>query len=62
MNYSRTIKIYTRKVKRCHWLLRAAEADGEAASEGGGVRSALGMWRWRREEAGTEREMKDNRG
>lgn len=28
MNYSRTIKAYMRKVKRSHWPLKAAEADG----------------------------------
>ena len=38
MNYSSTIKVYTRKVKRCHWPLGDAETDRGAASgrEGGG--------------------------
>lgn len=55
MNYSRTI---TRKVKRCHWPLKAAEADGGAESgqeERGGVMRAFGMWQGRTEEAGAER-------
>lgn len=57
MNYSRTI---TRKVKRCHWPLKAAEADGEAVSGRvgrGGVMSAFGMWQWERKRGwGRDRE------
>ncbi len=54
MNNSGTI---TRKVKRCHWPLKAAEADGGAVSgrvRRGGVMSAFGMWQGRTEEAGAE--------
>lgn len=65
MNYSRKIKVYTRKFKRCHWPLKAAEADGGAVSvrEGrGGIRRASGMWQGRlgqrqgRDEGGRGRE------
>lgn len=54
-----------RKVKRCHWPLKAAEADGGAESgreERGGVMSAFGMWQGRTEEAGAEAERRDEGG
>lgn len=62
MNYSTTIR---RKVKRCHWPLKAAEADGGAVSGRvgrGGVTSAFGMWQGKRGEAGAETERRGMRG
>lgn len=63
MNYSGTIAW---KVKRCHWPLKAVEADGGVASGRagrGGVMSASGMGGGgETEEAGAETERRDEGG
>lgn len=62
MNYSGTIAW---KAKRCHWPLKAVEADGGVASGRagrGGVMSASGMGGGETEEAGAETERRDEGG